>query len=309
MDLVRDRRHMQRLAAAQRAAGHRLGFVPTMGALHAGHLALLQHARRGCDRVIVSIFVNPTQFGPGEDFQRYPRDLDADVDKLAAAGCDLVFAPAASAMYAADACTHVQVDGLDAVLCGASRPGHFRGVATVVAKLFHIVQPHVAVFGQKDAQQALVLQRMARDLDFDVEIRIAPIVREPDGLALSSRNVYLDAAARRQALFLHAALRAVVASVQGGERDAARVLAAARAVLARGTDVRLDYVEVVDVATLRPRRQLAGRVLVAVAAFVGTTRLIDNVVLEVGAGGVREVQLGDWVPEADAPAAGAPAVG
>ena len=300
---------MQRLAAQLRAEGRRLGFVPTMGALHAGHLALLEHARRGCDCVVVSIFVNPTQFGPHEDLQRYPRDLPADLRALTAAGCDVVFAPEASDMYAADASTSVHVDRLDGVLCGASRPGHFRGVATVVAKLFHIVQPHVAVFGQKDAQQALIVQRLVRDLDFDLEIRVAPIVREPDGLALSSRNVYLDAASRRDALRLQAALQAVVAALRSGERHRDRLVALGRAELERAGTVRIDYVDIVDLSSLRPIAAVEGRVLVAVAAVVGTTRLIDNIVLEVHGRDVREAALGDWQPGPDAAGSALPDAG
>ena len=291
MELVRDPAAMRRRAAARRGAGLRLGFVPTMGALHAGHLALVEQARADCDCAVVSIFVNPLQFGPGEDFARYPRDLEADLDRLAGVGCDLVFAPEADDLYASGARTRVVVEGLEAALCGRNRPGHFRGVATVVAKLLHIVQPHVAVFGQKDAQQALLLQRMVRDLDFDVELRFAPIVRDADGLALSSRNAYLAPAARREALLLHQALRAAQELVAAGERDAARVRARAAAVLARGVQVRPDYVEVVAPATLAAVERLEGRVLVAVAAWVGATRLIDNVVLEVEGAQVREVQL------------------
>jgi pantoate--beta-alanine ligase len=290
VEIVRDKAAMQRHAATRRGA--RVGFVPTMGALHAGHLTLLDHARPGCDLVVASVFVNPTQFGPGEDFERYPRDLDADAHELERAGCDLLFAPSAADMYAADAATRVEVADLQDVLCGASRPGHFRGVATVVAKLFNLVQPQVAVFGQKDAQQAVILQRMVRDLDFPVEIRVAPIVRDTDGVALSSRNAYLSADERRDARLLRAALDAAVAALAGGARSAAAVTAAMRAVLAGGAAVRLDYTAVVDAATLRPLDTLSGRVLVAVAAFVGRTRLIDNVVLDVRGDAVREVGLG-----------------
>jgi pantoate--beta-alanine ligase len=290
VDIVRDKASMRRRAATW--AGARVGFVPTMGALHAGHLSLLERARPGCDTVVASVFVNPTQFGAGEDFERYPRDLERDADLLAAAGCDLLFAPTPADMYAVDAVTTVDV-GVQDVLCGASRPGHFRGVATVVAKLFHLVQPAVAVFGQKDAQQVVVLQRMVRDLDFPIELRVAPTVRDADGLALSSRNAYLTPAERAEALLLHAALQAAAAAVRGGERRSERVAAAARAVLDRGRLVRVDYVAIVDAAGLRAVNEVAGRVLIAVAAFVGGTRLIDNVVLETHGTAVREVGLGD----------------
>jgi len=298
LEVVREKRRMQQQASALRRQGHRLGLVPTMGALHAGHLSLVEQARRGCDTVIASIFVNPLQFGPEEDFQRYPRDLARDLAQLAGVGCDWVFAPEAGDMVALDATTRVVVEGLDQVLCGASRPGHFRGVATIVTKLFHVVQPHVAVFGQKDAQQ-----RLARDLDFDVEIRIAPIVREADGLAMSSRNQYLGADERRDALRLSAALRAVHEQARAGERDTARLQWGLRQELARGTRLRLDYADIVDTETLHPLPRLQGRALVVVAVFVGTTRLIDNVVLEVRGDDVREGALPDWVPP---PAPGGP---
>jgi len=291
LEWVHDKAAMQARALDWRAHGKRIGFVPTMGALHAGHVSLVAIARPGCDVVAVSVFVNPLQFGPGEDFERYPRDLDGDARLLAAAGCDLVFAPAAPDMVAGDARTMVEVQGLQDTLCGRSRPGHFRGVATVVAKLFHLVQPAVAVFGQKDAQQAVLLRRMVRDLDFPVAMRIAPIVRHPDGLAMSSRNAYLSAAERCEALLLHEGLAAARAVVQGGGRDAGRVTAAARAVLQRGARLRVDYVECVDPEDLLPRTTLAGRTLIAVAAFVGKTRLIDNLVLDIRESGVQDVAL------------------
>jgi len=292
MEIVRDKASMRRRAAEW--SGLRVGFVPTMGALHAGHLSLIEYARRGCDRVAVSIFVNPTQFGPQEDFARYPRDLDRDAALLAEVGCDLVFAPETGEMYAPDSRAAVVVTGLEDVLCGASRPGHFRGVATVVAKLFHLVQPAVAAFGQKDAQQVVVLQRMVRDLDFAVELRVAPIVRDADGLALSSRNAYLSAAERRAALRLPAALAAAQAALAAGERRADMVAARARTELERGDGaLRVDYAAVVDAATLAPLAVVAGRTLVAVAAYAGATRLIDNVVLDVRGSTVRETGLGE----------------
>jgi len=291
MLVLRDKRAMQEHAGEQRRAGRRLGLVPTMGALHAGHLSLLGLARPGCDQVVASIFVNPLQFGPGEDLERYPRDLQGDVRQLEAAGCDLVFAPEAADMYAPGASTRVEVHGLDAVLCGRSRPGHFVGVATVVAKLLHIVQPHVAVFGQKDAQQAILLRRMVRDLDWPVTLRFGPIWRDPDGLALSSRNVYLSAAERREALLLHEALQRARALVESGERRAETVRTAARQVLERGAHVRVDYFEAVEIETLQPLPLLAGRVLLAVAASVGKTRLIDNLLLEVRGDQVAEAEL------------------
>ncbi len=291
MEVIRDRAAMRRRAAELAAAGNRVGFVPTMGALHAGHLSLLQIARPGCHRVAASIFVNPLQFGPGEDFERYPRDLPGDLRLLERAGCDLVFAPEATAMFAADASTAVEVGGLQDVLCGASRPGHFRGVATIVAKLFNLVRPAVAVFGQKDAQQAILLRRMVRDLDWPVELRVAPIVRDADGLALSSRNAYLTVEERRSALALSAALGAARERLAAGERRAPRVREVMREVLAGTPLVRLDYAEITDTEQLRPLDIVEGRVLLAVAAFVGRTRLIDNLVVDLRGGEVRDADL------------------
>jgi pantoate--beta-alanine ligase len=291
VEIVRDKAALRRHVAGWH--GTRTGFVPTMGALHPGHLSLLDYARRDCDRVVVSVFVNPTQFAPHEDFARYPRDLERDAELLEAAGCDLLFAPAAAEMYAADAATLVTLDALDGVLCGASRPGHFRGVATVVAKLLHLVAPAVAVFGQKDAQQAVILARMVRDLDFAVALRIAPIVRDADGLALSSRNAYLSAAERRAALRLPAALAAARGALAAGERRGAAIAAAAHGVLAATAELRLDYAAAVDVHTLQPVDVVQDRVLIAVAAYAGRTRLIDNVVLEVRGTAVHEVGLGE----------------
>jgi pantoate--beta-alanine ligase len=293
MEVIRDRAAMRRRAAELATAGMRVGFVPTMGALHAGHLSLLERARPGCACVVASVFVNPLQFGAGEDFERYPRDLGRDLEMLAAASCDLVFAPTAADMYADEACTVVEVVGLQDVLCGATRPGHFRGVATVVAKLFHLVRPAVAVFGQKDAQQAILLRRMVRDLDWPVELRIAPIMRDADGLALSSRNAYLDAGARQEALLLAAALRTAHDRITAGERRAAEIAAAMRAVLARGRQLRVDYVAVTDTERLQPLVRAEGRMLVAVAAWVGVTRLIDNLVLDVQGDLVCESNLDD----------------
>lgn len=261
-----------------RQRGRRVGLVPTMGALHEGHLSLVRAAREKCDFVVVSIFVNPTQFGPQEDLSKYPRTLERDCAMLEREGVELVFVPEVEEMYPAGAVTWVTVEGLSERLCGRSRPGHFRGVTTVVAKLFHIVQPDAAFFGQKDAAQAAIIRRMVRDLAVPVEIVVCPIVREADGLALSSRNVYLTAEQRTQALGLSRALGEVEAAFRGGERDAAKLAALGRAVVAAEPGVRLDYFEIVDADDLEPVGEAAGA-LVAVAAWVGTTRLIDNVVL------------------------------
>ncbi len=282
---------MRQRTLALRAAGARVGFVPTMGALHAGHLSLLAQARPGCDQVVLSIFVNRLELGAHEDLGRYPRDLDADLARLQGQGCDLVFAPAADAMYAPDTSTRIDVGALGETLCGRSRPGHFQGVATVVAKLFNLVQPQVAVFGQKDAQQAIVLHRMVRDLDWPVEMRVAPIVRDPDGLALSSRNVYLSARERREALLLHGALHVARAAIVAGERRVEAIQAAMRLHLSTGPDIRIEYVEIVDPSDLCPRVRLEGRCLIAIAAHVGATRLIDNLVLDVRGAEVTDAGL------------------
>jgi len=270
-----------RTVAAMRAAvaGRRVGFVPTMGYLHEGHLSLVREARARADVVVVSIFVNPTQFGPNEDLARYPRDLERDVAMLSKEGVDLVFAPEANEIYPAGARTFVEVEGLSDRLEGASRPGHFRGVATVVTKLFEIVRPEVAVFGQKDAQQALVIRRMVRDLMIDVEVVVAPTKRDEDGVALSSRNVYLSADERRAAGAIPRALAAARRALAQGERDPERIVAAARAVLDAEPLLRLDYLALVDAETLDRLERARGEMLLAVAVFAGKTRLIDNEVL------------------------------
>jgi len=270
---------MRAACRAGRHGGKRLGFVPTMGALHEGHLSLMRAAKGACDVVAASIFVNPTQFGPNEDLAKYPRSFERDCERLAKEGVDLVFAPANEEMYPQGVVTWVTVEGLSERLDGRSRPGHFRGVTTVVAKLFHIVEPDAAFFGQKDAAQVAVVRRMVRDLDFAVEIVACPIVREEDGLAMSSRNVYLGGKERKQALVLQRSLMRVKGVWEDGERDAKKLAAAGREEVAAGTPVRLDYFEIVDANTLEPVEDAVPGTLVAVAAFVGTTRLIDNVVL------------------------------
>ena len=268
---------------AVRASGKRLGLVPTMGALHEGHLSLVRAARAQCDAVAVSIFVNPTQFGPKEDLAKYPRPFDRDCRLLEKEGVEILFAPAVEEIYPKSnsnaEVTWVVVEGLSEKLDGRSRPGHFRGVTTIVSKLFHILEPEAAFFGQKDAAQLAVIRRMVRDLNFAVEIVTCPIVREPDGLAMSSRNAYLDGEERRHALVLQRSLQETRQRFQAGERTAARLIAAAMEVLARVPQVALDYFEIVDPETLDPVEQVSQRTLVAVAAYVGSTRLIDNTVL------------------------------
>jgi pantoate--beta-alanine ligase len=265
---------------AGRYQGKRIGLVPTMGALHEGHLSLVRAARSKCDVVAVSIFVNPTQFGPNEDFSKYPRSFDRDCELLEKEGVDLVFAPSVEEMYPGGAITYVTVEGMSDKLCGRSRPGHFRGVTTVVSKLFHIVEPGMAFFGQKDAAQVAIIRRMVRDLNMPVEIVVCPIVREPDGLAMSSRNAYLTPEQRTSALVLSRALRRVRQVFDQGERSAAKLIEAGKHVIAEEPAVRLDYLEIVDPETLDAVELVSSKGLIAVAAFVGTTRLIDNVILE-----------------------------
>jgi len=256
-----------------------VGFVPTMGALHEGHRSLLRAARKRCGIVAASIFVNPTQFGPKEDFSRYPRTFDDDCRMLEEERVDVLYAPNAEEMYPAGASTVIRVEGISDRLDGASRPGHFYGVATVVAKLFNIVQPDVAFFGQKDAVQGAVLRRMVRDLDMPVELAICPIVREADGLALSSRNRYLSPDERRQALVLSRALQAAESLAEHGDHNATPLLEAMRQIFAAEPAVKVDYLAIVDSDTLLPVESTQAGVLVAVAAHVGSTRLIDNLLI------------------------------
>src|ERR1700761_3141606 len=270
---------MRAACRAIRKGGPSLGLVPTMGALHVGHIALVRAARAQCDVVAASIFVNPTQFGPNEDFAKYPRTFEQDCALLKAEGVALVFAPQPEEMYPPRASTFVEVQGVGDRLDGASRPGHFRGVATIVAKLFHIVGPDKAFFGQKDAAQVAVLRSMVRDLNFGLDLVVCPTVREPDGLALSSRNRYLSAEERQRALVLSRALNAIAATYRAGHKDIAGLLESGRSVLATEPDVRIDYLEIVNAHTLLPLTEAVPGGLVAVAAYVGATRLIDNVVL------------------------------
>lgn len=282
-----------RAAIAQaRKAGLTIGFVPTMGALHEGHASLLRAARKECGFVVASIFVNPTQFGPNEDLSRYPRPFQADVALCATEGVDLIFHPSPEILYPPGFRTWVEVEELQDVLCGPARPGHFRGVATVVAKLFNIVGPDTAYFGRKDYQQARLLQKMVRDLDFPLTLKVLPTVREDDGLALSSRNRYLTEEQRRRATVLHRALKEVRRLVKAGERDGSVLVETLRSIVAAEPEARLDYAAVVDADTLRPVAEVRGPCLAALAVFLGSTRLIDNVLFD---------------PEADPAATGHPA--
>jgi pantoate--beta-alanine ligase len=280
MDRVRTGEELVATVGAWRAAGRRVGFVPTMGALHEGHLSLVRLARERTDRVVVSIFVNPTQFGPGEDLELYPRREEEDAALLAPEGCDLLFLPDCDLVYPPGHATFVEPGGAAEGLEGALRPGHFRGVATVVLALLHLVRPHLAVFGEKDAQQLAVVRQMVRDLHLPVEIVAGPTVRADDGLALSSRNAYLGADERQAALALYRALTAARVQVESGERDAGRLRARMQELLAGAPLVRPQYAEVVDRDSFCPVSRLEDRpVVLPVAAHVGSTRLIDNTVL------------------------------
>lgn len=281
MEIVRRVHSMKETARQLRAKSRKIGFVPTMGALHEGHLALVHRVKELADVTVVSIFVNPTQFGPGEDFERYPRDLAGDADVLIAEGVDYLFAPDPPDVYPEGPRTYVEVQDLSTRLEGASRPGHFRGVTTVVLKLFEIVHPTVAAFGQKDAQQAVIIQRMVEDLMLDVEILVLPTVRDSDGLAKSSRNAYLSEAERAAARAVPRALELGESLVAEGERDAEIVVRKVRARLEEEALIRVDYVALVDSRHLEPPVEIAGETFLLVAVFVGRTRLLDNVLIRV----------------------------
>ena len=270
---------MRAFSSKAEMRGRVLGLVPTMGALHEGHLSLVRAARQKCNSVVASIFVNPTQFGPNEDFARYPRNLDQDCTMLEREHVDAVFAPTAEEMYPGGALTWVTVEGMSDRLCGRSRPGHFRGVTTVVCKLFNVVQPDVAFFGQKDAAQVAIIQRMVRDLLLPVSIEVCPIVREPDGLAMSSRNAYLNAEEREASLVLHRSLEQAQRLFEAGQRAAEELSNAGKREFSQEQKARLDYFEIVDPGSLEPVSAISKPTLIAVAAFVGNTRLIDNIIV------------------------------
>jgi pantoate--beta-alanine ligase len=279
MQIITDIAPMRRTTEDLCRQGKRIGFVPTMGFLHEGHLSLMRQARQENDIVAVSIFVNPTQFGPKEDLARYPRDAEGDQTKCKNAGVDLVFQPTSREMYPESPSVFVTVDGISDILEGAVRPGHFRGVATVVAKLFHIVKPRTAYFGQKDYQQCIVIRRMVRGLDLDVAIEVLPTLREPDGLAMSSRNSYLDPEQRRRAACLYRALRAGEDLVRTGVREPKTVRQKMSVVMLAEQGVQVDYAEVADPDTLAPLETMRDRAVLLVAARVGATRLIDNLLV------------------------------
>jgi pantoate--beta-alanine ligase len=279
MEILRTVHELRQWARADRSEGNTIGIVPTMGALHAGHASLIRAANSQCGFVAVSIFVNPTQFGPNEDFSRYPRTFEADCALAKAEGASVIFAPPVEELYPSGAATFVEVEGLSDRLDGASRPGHFRGVATVVSKLLIATEADLAFFGQKDAAQVAVLRRMVADLRLPARIVVCPIVREPDGLALSSRNVYLTAPERAQALALNRAIRRVESLVAAGERRRGVLIDAARDQFAAEPAIRVDYIELVDWNTLLPAETAVAGTLFAVAAWVGATRLIDNTII------------------------------
>ena len=274
--VVTSRAELREAVNAARDSGKSIGLVPTMGALHAGHLSLVSASRRACGFTIVTIFVNPSQFGPGEDYQQYPRTLESDLARLAPLGVDLIFAPRVEEVYRPGHATHVEMTGVAEPLEGRWRLGHFRGVATVVLKLFNVATPDMAFFGQKDYQQSLVIGRLVEDLDLNVQIRVCPIVREPDGLALSSRNAYLDSDGRQQALALVRCLARACDLFAAGDRDAATILARMRESFAPTPGVQVEYVTLSDANTLADVREVDGRTIALVAARVGNVRLIDN---------------------------------
>ena len=280
METIRTIAWMKEKAREARLEQRDIGFVPTMGALHAGHLALVERARRQCSPVYASIFLNPTQFGANEDLSKYPRPLEADMEKLTAANVDALFLPQAADVYPPGFSTYVQVDGLSDRLEGKTRSGHFRGVATVVLKLFEIVQPHYAYFGRKDAQQVRIVQQMVRDLNLDTEIVVCPIVREPDGLAMSSRNAYLSGEERKAATVLSRALRAAENELAAGVRDSLELQRAMHKVLAAEPSARVDYVEIVNAETFEPVVRVSRRSYAVLAVHVGKARLIDNLLIE-----------------------------
>jgi pantoate--beta-alanine ligase len=287
VEIIRTVEWMKQVSRKARGEGRLVGFVPTMGALHAGHASLIHAAQRDCSPVVVSIFVNPTQFGPGEDFARYPRSFEADSALVESLGVEYLFAPEAAEMYPPGFSSHVEVEGLSRRLEGRARPGHFQGVATVVLKLLEVVQPWRAYFGRKDAQQARIIQQLVRDFHLDAQIEVCPIVREDDGLALSSRNAYLSAEDRRGATVLYRALGEARAAVERGERNAARLVAAMREVIGREPRAAADYVEIVRADSFEPAEQLRGECYALLAVFFGGTRVLDNMLIVEQDGQVR----------------------
>jgi pantoate--beta-alanine ligase len=281
MKIIASVDQMKKTAERLKSKGKTIGFVPTMGFLHQGHLRLVRESLRRADATVVSIFVNPAQFGPGEDFKDYPRDLKKDSELLKKQGVDYLFVPEPDEMYPGGYKTYVEVHDLQTKLCGRSRPTHFRGVCTVVLKLFNIVKPDISFFGQKDAQQAIIIKRMVRELNSDVQVEVLATVREKDGLALSSRNIYLNKEQRKAALVLSKSLKEAEAMVRKGERDAAAILDRVKEIIGKEPLARIDYIEIVDMEELKPITRIEKQALAALAIFVGKARLIDNTILSV----------------------------
>jgi len=281
MEIAETIESIRSLVKAARSRGKKVGFVPTMGSLHIGHISLIEAAVKECDFVVVSIFVNPTQFGPGEDLEKYPRPFEDDLEICRKAGVDVVFAPTAEQMYPAENRTWVNVEKLTEPLCGQSRPWHFRGVTTVCAKLFNIVAPDIAFFGQKDAQQAIVIKRMVVDLNMPLEIAICPTVRRPDGLAVSSRNQYLTEQQKKDATYVYKSLQKCREMIDAGITDAREIITEMRKILQQAPSIEIEYVSIVDAETLENIDQIAGKVLAAVAVGIGSARLIDNILVDV----------------------------
>ncbi|MFC1635241.1 pantoate--beta-alanine ligase [Planctomycetota bacterium] len=280
MDVATTIESIRSLLRTARGRGERIGLVPTMGALHVGHVSLIEAAVKNGDFVVVSIFVNPTQFCPGEDFKKYPRPLDADLQMCKKAGVDVVFAPAPEQMYPAKNLTWVTVEKITEPLCGRGRPGHFRGVTTVCTKLFNIVAPDVAYFGQKDGQQAIVIQRMAADLNMPLEIVVCPTVREPSGLAISSRNQYLSDQEKKDAVTIYTSLQECRRMIEAGVTDARQIMTRMREILQRVPSIEIEYVSIVDAQTLEGIEVITGKILIAVAVKIGPARLIDNIMVD-----------------------------
>ncbi len=280
MEIAKTIQSVRSLVKAARSKSKKIGLVPTMGALHIGHISLIEAAVKQCDFVVVSIFVNPTQFGPGEDFEKYPRPLDADLKICRKTGVDVVFVPTQEQMYPAENLTWVNVEKLTELLCGQSRPIHFRGVTTVCAKLFNIVAPDVAFFGRKDAQQAIVVRRMAADLNMPLEIVICPTVREPNGLAVSSRNKYLTEEQKKDATLIYKSLQKCREMIDDGTTDSETIIAEMRKILSQAPSIEIEYISIVDAETLHNLDKIAGKALAAVAVQIGPARLIDNILMD-----------------------------
>lgn len=282
MEVTETIKSVRRLVKAARSKGNKIGLVPTMGALHIGHICLIEKAVKGSDFVVVSIFVNPTQFGPAEDFEKYPRPFESDLEICRKAGVDVVFAPSPQEMYKKENLTWVNVEKLTEPLCGRSRPRHLRGVTTVCAKLFNIVEPDVAYFGQKDAQQAIVIKRMVADLNSQVEIVVCPTVREPDGLAVSSRNKYLSEQQRKDATCIYKALKKCESLVEAGTTDSKTIIGEMKQILNQVSSIEIEYISIVDAESLQELERIAGKALAAVAVKIGSARLIDNIIVDAG---------------------------